>query len=419
MKKFKQKEYTIQEGRYTGPKDLEKIPGALEVIGKTTFGGALTGGVIGGVLDKTGIVENSSITKGASIGGKTGFVAGILSKVLLNALHKPMKTVKFQEVDKLLRTKFGMYRLSGFNVGDSLQNRQSMEERFAYNSRKVTDFKISFCIQDNKVTMYTLNITDNDLEMLNSSLDYYCKKYSGMSYTSKPINIKTNSYSVTITFTNYSAISDFISEVSERLNYRINLLNNNLLLEREISDGTYSPEEPDEEEKQFSVPVFEKQDIFNTVFKKAIKSIGAFAMGGFKTGLSAFAMGTVLEGLNKYNTTQLSKIGPVRSKDLNNPFLEDRLKRLNFVEGVHYTVGEKDKECNIRVEQGLFIVTYPKNTKTESLLDNILPEGDKKELGKKVIVWADRIDNRDKFDILLKKIIITGIKPNIFVDDQI
>ena len=82
-----------------------------------------------------------------------------------------------------------MYRLSGFNVGDSLQNRQSMEERFAYNSRKVTDFKISFCIQDNKVTLYTLNITDNDLEMLNSSLDYYCKKYSGMSYTSKPIPI--------------------------------------------------------------------------------------------------------------------------------------------------------------------------------------------------------------------------------------
>ena len=50
MKKFKQKEYTIQEGHYTGPKDLEKVPGSLEVIGKATIGGTAAGGVIGGVL---------------------------------------------------------------------------------------------------------------------------------------------------------------------------------------------------------------------------------------------------------------------------------------------------------------------------------------------------------------------------------
>ena len=34
MIKFRQKEFTLQEGHYTGPKDMDKIPGALETIGK-------------------------------------------------------------------------------------------------------------------------------------------------------------------------------------------------------------------------------------------------------------------------------------------------------------------------------------------------------------------------------------------------
>ena len=39
--KFKQKKFTLQEGHYTGPKDQDKVPGALEVVGKSALGGAL------------------------------------------------------------------------------------------------------------------------------------------------------------------------------------------------------------------------------------------------------------------------------------------------------------------------------------------------------------------------------------------
>ena len=63
MIKFKQKEYTIQEGHYTGPKDLDKVPGSLEVIGKATIGGTAAGGVIGGVLKEAG-VEGTAVTEG-------------------------------------------------------------------------------------------------------------------------------------------------------------------------------------------------------------------------------------------------------------------------------------------------------------------------------------------------------------------
>lgn len=38
MIKFKEKQYTIPEGHYTGPKDMEEVPSALSVIGKTTLG---------------------------------------------------------------------------------------------------------------------------------------------------------------------------------------------------------------------------------------------------------------------------------------------------------------------------------------------------------------------------------------------
>ena len=43
MIKFRQKNYTIQEGHYTGPKDMDKVPGAIEVVGKSAFGGSIIG----------------------------------------------------------------------------------------------------------------------------------------------------------------------------------------------------------------------------------------------------------------------------------------------------------------------------------------------------------------------------------------
>ena len=40
MIKFRQKNFTIPEGHYTGPKDMDKVPGVLEMVGKSALGGA-------------------------------------------------------------------------------------------------------------------------------------------------------------------------------------------------------------------------------------------------------------------------------------------------------------------------------------------------------------------------------------------
>lgn len=401
MIKFKQKEYTIQEGHYTGPKDLEKVPGTLEVLGKATIGGTAAGGVIGGVL-KTAGVEGSSITEGLVVGGKTGFLAGLVSKFLLNSLHKPMKTVKFQEVDKLLRAKFGIYRISGFTTGDSLEKRKTVDEKFGFNDRRVTDYKISFCIRDNQVTMYTLGISDEELDKLNVSLDYYCKKFSGMSYSSKPINTKTNSYSVSITFTNYKAISDFIFEVSEVLGCRINMLNDDVLIEMEA-------------EKQFSETLLDKYDMMRVLGKVAGSSINSLSLGGPKAAWSTFVSKIIKESFDRIKDQELAKYFPSKRKDLGTMWLEDRLKRLGFYEGVHYTKDLKNRECNIRLDRGLFMVTSLIGSKPDLLLNKIMPKDKKKEIQNKVNLWTMYVENRNEFDILLKKIITAGINPNIFI----
>lgn len=402
MTKFKQKNYTIQEGHYTGSKDLEKIPSSLEVIGKSTIGGSAAGGLIGGVI-KTAGVDEASITDGIATGGKAGFVTGIIAKFLLNALHKPMKTVKYQEVDKMIRAKFGIYRVSGFTAGDTFQKRKTVEEKFGFNDRKVTDYKISFCIRDNQVTMYTLRVTDKNMDDLNSSLDYYCKKYSGMEYTARPINTRDNSYSVTIVFTNYKAISDFIFEISERLGYKINLLNDNILLERLGK----------EESKNFSLTLdkYDKLRILGKMSGRIIKT----AISGPKEAWCEIVSKMVTEGFKTLSEQEKAKYFPSRLKNFGVSYLEGRLKHLGFIEGVHYTVGMKSRECNIRLDRGLFMVTSLKGSKSDLLVSGLLPDDKRKEVNNKVNLWTMYLENRVKFDILLGNLIRSGVKPNIFI----
>lgn len=402
MIKFKQKNYTIQEGHYTGLKDLEKIPSSLEVIGKSTIGGSAAGGVIGGVL-KTAGVDDASITDGIATGGKAGFVTGIIAKFLLNALHKPMKTIKYQEVDKMIRAKFGIYRVSGFTAGDTFQKRKTVEEKFGFNDRKVTDYKISFCIRDNQVTMYTLGVTDKNMDDLNSSLDYYCKKYSGMEYTSRPIKVRDNSYSVTIVFTNYKAISDFIFEISERLGYKINLLNDNILLERLGK----------EESKNFSLTLdkYDKLRILGKMSGKIIKT----AITGPKEAWCEIVLKMVIESFKTLSEQEKAKYFPSRLKNFGSSYLESRLKHLGFIEGVHYTIGMKSRECNIRLDRGLFMVTTLKGSKSDLLASGLLPDDKRKEVNNKVNLWTMYLENRIKFDILLGNLIRSGVKPNIFI----
>ena len=102
MIKFRQKQYTIPEGHYTGPKDMDKVPGAVEVIGKSALAGAGVGGAVGGLLN------DSTVISGAIQGGKYGAIAGTILKFFLNYLHNPMTSIKYQEVDKLIRREFGI-----------------------------------------------------------------------------------------------------------------------------------------------------------------------------------------------------------------------------------------------------------------------------------------------------------------------
>ena len=59
MVKFRQKEYTIQEGHYTGPKDIDKVPGALEVIGKAAGTGGIIGAAVGAILKDSTMIDGS------------------------------------------------------------------------------------------------------------------------------------------------------------------------------------------------------------------------------------------------------------------------------------------------------------------------------------------------------------------------
>ena len=257
MIKFRQKIFTIQEGHYTGPKDMDKVPSAVEVIGKGTVGGAVVGGIIGKIA-------NDDTIKGAITGGKWGFLGSVLLKMFINYLHNPMTSVKYREVDKNIRYQFGIYRASGITVGDSIDKRASVDEKFSFNDRNVTAYKINFAVSDNQVTMYTYGLTNEDLEKVNKSLDYYCKKFVGMEYTSSLINQRLNSYAVSIVFTNYQVISSFIMELSNALQTKINLLDNKALVSNRIEESI-----EEEEQKDFSVKEINKYE-FAKILSKSV-----------------------------------------------------------------------------------------------------------------------------------------------------
>ena len=238
MIKFRRKEFTIPEGHYTGPKDMDKVPGAVEMILKGAGVGAAGGAIAGKIL------KDSSAWDGALTGAKWGALGGIIAKFFLNYVHKPMTRIKYQEVDKNIRQQFGVYRMAGVTVGDSLDKRANIEEKFSFNDRNVSDYKINFAIHDDQITMYTFGISKEELDKVSKSLDYYCKKYFSMEYSAKLINQKVNSYSVDIVFTNYQVLCQFIMELSNVLNTKINLLHNNVIIEPRLSEAG---------EKSFSV----------------------------------------------------------------------------------------------------------------------------------------------------------------------
>lgn len=431
--RLKRKNYTIQEGHYSGPKDLESVPGALEVVGKTTAAGTVIGGVVGRAL------PDSSVWSGAKTGGTIGLLGGIAGKVLLNYLHNPMKSVKFQEVDKNLRREFGIYQMAGVTIGDSLPARTKFDDMFSFNDRSVTDYKINIVISDNQVILYTLGVTDKDLSDLNQSLDYYCKKYSGMSYRSHPINYKVNSYSVNITFTNHSAISGFILEISEKLKTKINLLDNKFMVDRGVSGssgrelkwkndytGKYTAQkdvEEDVEEKEYSdkLKFYNRNDITRIV-SRALGNVvisNPFRFGFGMAGTMGI-MTAVTEAMKKLENDENS-MNPGKSVtigDLGNHFLEGTLKKLHYSKGKHYVIGDKNCPCQISIVFGKLIVTVPKggteSEKTDSKFWKPLRTKVMKVENKDAEVYFYDIESRSEFELVLNKLMSTGLTFNIY-----
>lgn len=409
MIEFRQKDFTIPEGHYTGPKDQDELPGVLEIVGKSALGGAILGGIVG-KIDK-----NITTGKGVLEGGKYGALAGIVLKLFINHLHKPMSTVKYQEVDKNIRREFGIYRIAGITMGDKIDKRASVDEKFSFNDRNVTKYKINISIYKDEVTLYTLGLTDSEIDKLSSILDYYCKKYYGMEYDSFLLNQKVNAYSVKIIFTNYQVISNFILEVSNALETKINLLDSDALVKGRL---VFSDDEDTGEERNFSLPAIDKRDAL-----KIITSTGKFkvrADGDWKSSVGAITLGLLLNtlkaiGIKKaINNTNI----PMARSEYSNAYLENTLQKLHYIEGFNYTIADTKAQSNMSILEGLFLVTTKKESQDMKKIDDKYWKNLKLKINRadtgKAIVYTYNIQNKNEFEFILKKLMSTGIVFNIF-----
>ena len=419
MIKFRQKKFTIPEGHYTGPKDMEEIPGAAGLIAKGALGGAGVGAIVGA------LVKDNTATSGAYTGAKFGAASGVLAKLLLNYMHKPMNSLKYQEVDSAIRRQFGIFRVSGVTVGDSIDKRSNLEEKFSFNDRNVSEYKINIAICDNKFTMYTFGMTDAELDQTSSVLDYYCKKYYGMEYDAKVINARVNSYSVAIAFTNGMAINDFIMELSEKLKTKINLLDNKaIVLPRLETAATTmdlrSGEEP--KESNYSVSEFTTFDLGKLLAK------GSIAFGLCKKFLNttdtAFTiLPLVIDASENMNINEKQRAGvPVQLGQLNNIFLEKTLKKLHYVESMDYTTlgsstGAKGL-TNMSVGGGILFVTVGNNSKDfpelEKKFYKPLQEILRRRSGAGATCYIYPIKSEKEFEVVINKLMSCKIKPNIY-----
>ena len=418
MIKFRQKDFTIPEGHYTGPKDQEKLPGAVEIIGKSALIGSLGGAVVGKIS------KEISTLKGAAEGGKYGALAGIAFKLFLNHLHKPMSTIKYQEVDKNIRREFGIYRIADITVGDKIDKRAKIDEKFGFNDRNVTNYKINISISNNEVTLYTFNMTSDEIDKLSHILDYYCKKYYGMNYNSSLINQKINAYSVNIVFTNYQVISNFIMEISNEMCVKINLLDNNALVKGKLifaSNEMENEEEIEEEEKKFSsIKKLNKIDIANIIEATTKTKINPGA--GLKGNISSLVMGTLLNSFKKLGQKELTRI-PIfefatNKDDYDNNYLKSILDKNHFVEGFRYTVGEDKATSNISMTRGVLLITTKKDSEDTKLIDDMFWSHLKTKVNRadtgKVIIYSYNFESGKDFEFMIKKLMSTGIVFNIF-----
>lgn len=408
MIKFRNKSFSIQEGHYTGPKSTDNLPGMLETVAKGAGLGAGIGALTGGLMNDRNAVDD------AITGAKLGAVGGIAAKFLLNYFHKPMTSIKYQEVDRGIRRQFGIYQVAGVVVGETVDKRAKIEDKFDFNSRNITDYKITFTIHDNQIIMYTFGVDKDELDKINKVLDSYCRKYFGMEYDAKVINLKVNSYSVNIKFTNCLAVCQFIIELSNELKTKINLLDNNAIVTNRIQEAT---EEEDRIFSEGSITKYDAVKILGSGFSKL--SIGK----GFTKSLPEVIMSGLVTAFKKVGVSELIRLGIKPNRGwLDNNFLIDQLKKNYFIEGHHYSIGNEKKPVQMSIAGGIFIISSVFNSKEDKKIS-----GMQKEL--KHIINKSKIDNvstytyairsESEFRTVLKKFMDLDLKPNLYNNELI
>ena len=405
MIKFRSKKFSIQEGHYTGPKTMDKLPGVLETVGKGAGIGAGIGAVTGGLMD-----DNTALN-GALTGAKWGTISGIAAKLLLNYFHKPMSSIKYQEVDRGIRRQFGVYQVAGIVVGENVGKRAKIEEKFSFNDRQVTNYKITFTIHDNQVIMYTFGLSKEELDKVNKVLDSYCRKFFGMEYDAKVINLNANSYSVNIKFTNYMSVCDFMMELSNSLGTKINLLDNNAIVTNRITEAC------SEEDRNFS----DNEGISKYDAVKVLSSGLSKALTNIKSPLKSIPdliMSSMDLAISKMGADTLGKLGiaPTR-KMLGNAFLLNVLKKNYYIEGHHFSEGDNKAPLQMSVASGIFMISAVCNSKEDKAISEVYKHWknviNKSKLNN-VSLYTYAIRSEAEFATILKKIISLGLTPNVF-----
>ena len=276
-------------------------------------------------------------------------------------------------------------------MGDTLDKRAKVDDKFSFNDRNVSQYKINFAIHNNKITMYTFGMTKAELDLTSKTLDYYCKKYFSMEYTAKIINQKVNSYSVDIVFTNYSTLCQFIMELSKVLNTKINLLDN-------------------------SIGGCRKQDIMKMLLTGISRGLGSALRGG-GSALVGSVQGIIVQGIDSLGNREAQQLGlPMNRGDYNNEFLKTTLGRLHYVDGFNYTTSEEKAEANMSLVSGVLIVSVISEKSGDfdkQLWKNLKTKVRRSDTGK-VIVYTYALKDTREFELVLKKLMSIRTKINIY-----
>ena len=200
---------------------------------------------------------------------------------------------------------------------------------------------------------------------------------------------------------------------------KINLLDNKALVDSRLK-AAVSILGDEGEERTYSVKEFNRYDIMKILGKGGIFNISPhLGFKGIKETLSSSIMGIILQSLGKLSGDEiLRENGTTKRDNFGNVYLEDRLKKLHYIENYDYTVGDLRVDVNISMFSGVFIVTVDKGSKKMEKIDSEFWKNLKGKVGRvdtgKVIVYNYTIKTKNEFDFILKKFMSLDVEPNIF-----